>query len=210
MACFKPLIAYRTKGGDITFRQGQGVGLSFSLPCGQCVGCRLERSRQWAMRCLHESQLHKANCFVTLTYSDEFLPLDGGLSKRHFQLFIKRLRRAYPNEVIRYFHCGEYGGKTFRPHYHAIIFGLDFDDKILFSDGSNPVFTSDKLESIWGLGFCTLGAVTFESAAYVARYVMKKVTGHMAEKHYERVSTETGEIYQLQPEYITMSLKPAI
>lgn len=210
MACYHPLTAYRTRGGDVTFRAGQGVGLSFSLPCGRCIGCRLERSRQWAMRCMYESQLHQDNCFITLTYSDEFLPCDGGLRKSDFQKFIKRLRRKFPVGSVRFFHCGEYGDRLSRPHYHAILFGVDFFDKEVFRQGSNPVFTSASLCSLWPYGFSTLGAVTFESCAYVARYVMKKVTGDMARAHYERVCIETGEIISIQPEYITMSLKPAI
>nr|DAV55802.1 MAG TPA: Replication associated protein [Microviridae sp.] len=213
MSCFHPLTAYRTRGGDVTFRQGLGVGLSFSLPCGQCIGCRLERSRQWAMRCLHESKLHQDNCFITLTYSDSFLPANGSLVKADFQRFIKRFRKRIAPCKIRFFHCGEYGGQFSRPHYHALIFGYDFPDKIIASQGDNPTYTSAILAKLWPLGDPfqqRVGALTFESAAYVARYAMKKITGQAAKAYYERVNVETGEIISLQPEYITMSLKPAI
>lgn len=185
---------------------------TIQVPCGQCVGCRLERSRQWAVRCVQEAQLHDENCFLTLTYSDKNLPHGGTLVKKHFQDFMKRLRRFMGKEKISYFHCGEYGGKTRRPHYHALIFGMDFPDKKLYKNGfdGSPLYASKTLERLWGWGFCTIGAVTFESAAYTARYIMKKVTGDLAAKHYQVVDQETGEIHDLLPEYITMSLNPAI
>lgn len=223
MACYHPLDAWRTRGGDITFRQGQGFGSILKLPCGQCIGCRLERSRQWAMRCLYESQLHEDNAFVTFTYSDDFLPADRSLCKRHFQLFIKSLRKRFIDthsvinskgqrvSTIRYFQCGEYGESFGRPHYHAILFGIDFHDKRLYSERKDVrLYSSELLDSLWGLGSCTFGAVTFESAAYVARYCLKKRTGPGADKYYERIVPETGEIVNLLPEYVTMSLKPAI
>lgn len=190
------------------------------LPCGQCIGCRLERSRQWAMRCVHEASMHENNCFITLTYNPENCPPDGGLIKRDFQLFMKRLRRSQPGKKIRFYHCGEYGDRNNRPHYHAIIFGHNFDDWVYLFDSPSgePIFTSPTLESIWGLGFVTVGTVTFESAGYVARYCMKKVNGKMAEhidektdlRHYERINAFTGEIHQVLPEYSTMSRRPGI
>ena len=188
-----------------------------TLPCGRCIGCRLEYSRQWAMRCYHEAQLHDQNCFVTLTYDDEHLPEDWSLDLRHFQLFMKRLRKAH-GEGIRFYHAGEYGAKYGRPHYHAIIFGFDFADKIFFKmRGDYPLFISADLQSLWEHGFSSIGSVTFDSAAYVARYITKKITGEKAEglcdckecrgikRHYERIDPETGEITQLKPEYCTMS-----
>jgi len=216
MPCYHPLTAFRKKDGGITFRPNEGIGSSLVLPCGQCIGCRLERSRQWAMRCVYESSLHQDNCFLTLTYSDDNLPSDGGLSKRHFQLFIKRLRRRFPSSNIRYFHCGEYGEQLGRPHYHALIFGFDFPDKEIFKRGDFPIFTSAILTDLWGHGHASIGAVTFDSAAYVARYVLKKVNGDLANPsdgtpgHYGKIDIATGEIRNVQPEYITMSLKPAI
>jgi hypothetical protein len=124
---------------------------------------------------------------------------------------MKRLRKKYKNKKIRYYHCGEYGDKNFRPHYHAIIFGLEFDDQKLFTvNNGEKLYTSEKLEKLWPFGFSTIGTVTFESAAYVARYVMKKVNGKNAKNHYERVDSDTGEIYSLVPEYNTMSRRPGI
>lgn len=120
---------------------------------------------------------------------------------------MKRLRKKFPDKKIKYFHCGEYGEQTLRPHYHACIFGLDFEDKKEHSMKNDIVtYVSETLEKIWGMGFCTTGELTYESAAYTARYVLKKVTGNRAEEHYQRVDGYTGEIYQVQPEYITMSL----
>lgn len=173
---------------------------TMSLPCGSCMGCRLEKSRQWALRCVHESSLYSDNCFLTLTYSPENLPVDGSLRKDDLQRFWKRLRRAYPESVIRYFACGEYGEMLERPHYHACVFGFDFPDKRLFKSGPHPLFVSSSFSSIWGLGHCSIGSLTFESAAYVARYCTKKVNGSKAEEHYQ------GR----QPEFSAMSLKPGI
>lgn len=193
------------------------VDMPMTIACGQCKGCRLERSRQWAMRCVHEAQLHEKNSFLTLTYNDEHLPADRSLNLDHFQKFMKRLRKRF-GANIRFFHCGEYGDQYGRPHYHAIIFNLDFEDKKLWKIvNGQRLYTSETLERLWTdpetnlpMGFATIGEVTFESAAYVARYVMKKITGPMAENHYSRLDETTGEIIQLKPEYTTMSRRPGI
>lgn len=163
------------------------------------------------MRCVHENQLHADSAFITLTYAPEKIPHGGTLIKKDWQDFAKRLRKKAVRR-ISYFHCGEYGEQSRRPHYHALLFGFDFADKKPFKkskDGSD-IYTSELLLELWGKGFCTTGAVTFESAAYVARYVMKKITGEAAEKHYQSIDPETGEVHRLLPEYTTMSLKPAI
>lgn len=163
------------------------------------------------MRCVHEASLYESNCFLTLTYSPENLPRDGSLNKKHFTDFMKRLRFKYSGHRIRYFHCGEYGDTTGRPHYHACLFNFDFPDRKAFKRANSVrLDTSDTLERLWGHGFCTVGDVSFESAAYVARYIMKKVTGNAAEDHYTRINEETGEITVLQPEYTTMSRRPGI
>lgn len=176
------------------------LDMPVTLPCGQCIGCRLERSRQWAVRCVHESQLYESNCFITLTYRDECLPPGGSLVKEDFQRFMKRLRKEY-GEGIRYFHCGEYGEKFSRPHYHACLFNFDFADRVLFKDrGGVRLYVSESLSRLWPFGFATVGDVTFESAAYVARYITKKITGDQADNHYG------GRL----PEYITMSRRPGI
>lgn len=94
MACYAPLSAWKKPGGGITFKQSEATGLRpIKLPCGQCLGCRLDYSREWAVRCTHEALLHQENSFITLTYDDEHLPWDRGLRKKHWQDFAKRLRK---------------------------------------------------------------------------------------------------------------------
>lgn len=200
MACFKPIKAFRDSSGTLFFRSVPGSNC-FSLPCGQCVGCRLERSRVWAARCMHEASLHSENCFITLTYKDAPVSLDY----RDFQLFMKRLRKRFPR--VRFYMCGEYGDQLSRPHFHACLFGVNFADRVKFG---RSLYRSPLLESLWPAGFSSIGEVTFESAAYVARYIMKKITGDLAESHYLRIDPDTGEMIMLTPEFCHMSLKPGI
>lgn len=222
MPCFHPLKAYRSRLADgngkrsISFSSDKnGAADPVKLPCGNCVGCRLERSRQWAVRCMHEAQMHRKNCFITLTFDNEHLlkrKNPDSLDKREFQLFMKRLRFKY-GKGIRYYHCGEYGDKYKRPHYHALLFGHDFEDKRLHqvTDAGSRLYTSKELEELWPYGFSTIGDVTFESAAYVARYIMKKINGQLADYVYTVWDDDTGEILSERiPEYTTMSLKPGI
>lgn len=211
MVCFHPLSAYRAPGGRVVFNPKEGWrDRPVSLACGQCRGCRLERSRQWALRCVHESSLHECNSFITLTYSPQDLPSDGSVNVRDWQLFAKKLRKQCGK--FRYFHCGEYGSTTWRPHYHACIFGLDFaSDRVLWKDkGDYKLFRSPTLDKVWGKGHTSVGNLTYKSAAYVARYIMKKVTGEHAAEYYRRVNLSTGEETQLKPEYITMSRRPGL
>jgi len=204
--------AWRGLKGRVVFSADKAVfqGGKFQIPCGQCIGCRLERSLQWAVRMMHEASLHEHNGFLTLTYSPENLPADLSLNKRHWQLFAKRMRKAVG--PFRFFHCGEYGDAGKRPHYHACIFGFDFPDKVHFN-GTDGVklYTSKMLDDLWSFGFCTVGSLTFESAAYVARYITKKITGPMADLMYTDVDPDTGEIFrELRPEYATMSRREGI
>jgi len=143
MACYHPLQAYRLGDGQILFHD-KGHGDPIELPCGQCIGCRISHSKQWAMRCVHEASLYDNNCFITLTYNPENLPPDCGLIKSDFQKFMKRLRKSYPSNKIRYYQCGEYGDKNNRPHYHALLFGFNFDDWVYLFDspGGEQIYTS--------------------------------------------------------------------
>lgn len=218
MPCYHPLHGWKSKKlnatgkRSIVFKLQNGlISEAVSVPCGKCIGCRLEYSRQWAMRCLHEAQLHQDNCFLTLTYSDEHLPPHGTLHKPDFQKFMKRLRFHFnkPQE-ISFYHCGEYGETTRRPHYHALIFGADFYDRQILKRGTHPLYESPTLQKLWPFGHSTIGDITFESAAYCARYVVKKINGQNEKKHYEKIIPETGEIITLQKEYSTMSLKQPI
>ena len=217
MPCYSPLRGWRSAERNengkrsIVFNPRYALrDMPVDVPCGQCIGCRLERSRQWAVRCVHEASLYDKNCFITLTYDDQHLPYDGSLNLDHFQRFMKRLRKRY-GDGIRFFHCGEYGENFGRPHYHACLFNFDFPDREFWSQrqGVN-LYTSAALAELWPYGFSSIGDVTFESAAYVARYVMKKVTGDAAEEHYTRVCEITGQIYERKPEYVTMSRRPGI
>ena len=207
MACYHPLLAYRSEG-KITFNKPFPFAKGFNLPCGQCVGCRLEYSRQWAVRLVHENQMHEKSCFITLTFNDEELGKrnnPNSVDVRDFQLFMKRLRKKH--KKIRFFHCGEYGEKNQRPHYHALIFGYEFSDRYLWQTRNNQkYYRSEELEKLWPYGHVVIGEVTFTSCAYVARYIMKKQKGKNAETHYHNPTT--GEV--INPEYCTMSRKPGI
>lgn len=214
MTCYHPLSAYQLSDGSITFNAAKcGIGLPLSLPCGRCIGCRLDRTRGWAVRCVHEASLHKFNSFITLTYSPEHLPPHGFLSKRDFQLFFKRFRKAVAPLRVRFFACGEYGSKLLRPHYHAIIFGYDFSSDRYFwrsSKSGDALFRSPLLETLWPYGHSEIGSVSWQSASYVARYVFKKVNGDRAEAHYERICPDTGQVVSLPPEFVLMSRRPGI
>lgn len=206
----------------VVFKPPNGPGTPIKIPCGQCIGCRLDRSRDWALRCMHEASLHDHNSFLTLTYNEENLPPGGTLVKAHHQQFMRDLRKFLAKQtkelseklnvqlttpVVRYFLCGEYGEDLQRPHYHALLFGYDFLDKIPWcKSGGNQVYRSPELESIWTKGHSWIGEVTWQSAAYVARYVLKKVNGEKAWERYCRdIDPETGECTYLEPEYIAMS-----
>lgn len=227
MACYHPISAFRPRGGGPILFVERGDCDPLQIACGQCVGCRLERSKQWACRCMHESQMHECNCFVTLTYADRFLPdryfygfddkgcevFSGNLRYRDFQLFMKRLRKVFGKKgQIRYYVAGEYGEKYRRPHFHALLFGIDFVDKRYWrmSPAGFKLYRSAALEQIWTAGNCEIGSVSFESAAYCARYVMKKVNGDLRDDHYRVVDAVSGEIIELVPEFNRMSLKPGI
>lgn len=159
---------------------------------------------------MHEKQLHVHSWFLTLTYSDENLPVGNSLNPRDVTLFLKRLRKLSAGR-IKYFYCGEYGDTTERPHYHMILYGRDFPDrKIIKRREKGDLYDSEELKKIWKLGNVWIGAVTPQSCAYTARYIMKKVTGEKAKEHYETVILATGEIIQRYPEFIRMSLKSAI
>lgn len=179
------------------------------LPCGKCIGCRLDYTKSWAARCAHESSLYDnglANSFVTLTYDDAHLPYGNTLVKNDVQLFLKRLRKSRPDTCIRYFGCGEYGPEHYRPHYHMILFNCVFPDKVLWRQISKSrSYISDELASIWGKGFVNIGDVTLASAAYVARYVTKKVTSDMTYYAPYIYTDYNGEIVNVIGEFTFMS-----
>jgi hypothetical protein len=184
---------------------GSFSGIRQMLPCGNCIGCRLERSRIWAVRCMHEARMFRENAFLTLTYRTECLPPVGTLVLADLQKFLKRLRHHMG--AFRYYACGEYGDQSFRPHYHVLLFGLDFADKRKYND---KLFTSKTLDEIWSFGECKIGEVTFDSAAYVARYCMKKVSGKQREAGHYLVYDGDGVISERLPEFATMSRRPGL
>lgn len=193
MPCFHPLPAWRTPQGAISLAKARPDGEYMRLPCGTCLGCRQANAKAWALRCRLELQEHAHAVFTTLTYSDENLP--PTLEKRHLQLYFKRLRRA-TDQSLRFFASGEYGERTVRPHYHAIIFGI--------SDAEHL-----KLDAAWGLGFTTTAPATPERIAYCAGYTAKKI-GFKQRALVEQVDPETGEVYTWQPPFIQMSRRPGI
>lgn len=206
MPCYHPLHAFKGKSEDkqktlIVFtRPKSWKGERVDIPCGQCKGCRLERARQWAVRCVHEASMYEDNCFITLTYDDAHLPKNGSLCLRDFQLFMKRLRKRF-GSGIKFYHCGEYGNEFSRPHYHALLFNHDFPDKEKFRfKNGNWIYTSNELSKLWDKGFSTVAQVSFDSAQYVAKYSMKKVTGKKADDYYGN----------MVPEYATMSRNKGI
>lgn len=235
MACYHPIIAYKSK--TVNPETGKSA-IRFSpplsspdhwelvqLPCGNCIGCRLEYSRQWANRCMLELDYHDSSYFATFTYNDEHVPRsyypdpETGeaipaltLRKRDWQLLMKRIRRRFPNDKLRFYMAGEYGDKTFRPHFHAILFGLHLNDLVPYKtvrEGGQfyTYYNSDSLQSCWrdsngvDIGFVVVGSVTWESCAYVARYVMKKLKGK---------GSVFYRLHNIEPEFVLMSRRPGI
>lgn len=211
MPCYSPLRAFLVKepeGKRLVFSQkhvpvgkyGAFGADVVSLPCGHCIGCRLERARQWGVRVMHEAQMHDSNSFLLLSYNDEHLPSKRSLCVRDCQLFLKKLRSRLASKRfckrfginpkrVRFFMSGEYGEDDLRPHYHCILFGEDFAEapwSRVFSHtrGDHRVYRSDLLNEIWGKGFVWIGSVTFDSAVYVAKYAVKKIYGPKAKAHY--------------------------
>ena len=202
MSCYNPIKAFRTTNG-VSFaklRRDDHVG-DIELPCGMCIGCRMRRASDWAMRVMHESQLWPENCFVTLTYARDALPPDASLCHEDFQLFMKRVRKHFGRSV-RFYMCGEYGPLNQRPHYHACLFNADFRDRIPAgkSESGELFYESDVLSKLWKHGRASVQDLTRQTASYTARYIMTKILGREAEAHYG----------VRRPEYNAMSLKPGI
>ncbi len=201
MPCYRPIrVNIRRK----SLYASSGVTDEQIVPCGNCVGCKAERGRQWAVRMMHEARLHASSVFVTLTYDEERITDNASLCPKHFQGFIKRLRKTQQT-TLSFFGCGEYGSRTQRPHYHALLFGVDFLDRDSGVDPSRPlVWWSKTLDDVWNFGRTEGGTVTMASASYVAGYIRKKAKA----KDFARANPFTGEL--LTPEFARMSLRPAI
>lgn len=211
MPCFKPLTAYQFHGDLPVFKhpsgkrrlffgkqaesfmpQYGGVHQVVTLPCGKCVGCLVRRVGEWSLRCVLEAKHWERASFLTLTYRTSELPANRSLLKRDHQTFFKRLRQVLKREHgvsrLKYYMCGEYGERKGRPHYHVVLFGWDFPDRVEVANNPgarDPLFTSALLEAVWGHGSVRIGDVTAQSAAYVARYTLKKLRGQRGATFYE-------------------------
>lgn len=210
MPCFHPLQGYHKPGGGWTPRKSGTAGIPLDVPCGQCIGCRLDYTAQWAARLVHESRCWPTGIFATLTYDDQNLPPNFSLRPRDTELFWKRLRKSQAHRKIRYYLCGEYGEENLRPHYHAIIYNYRPSDEKVVISGHVRAYESASLQALWGLGFVQYGDIAPESCAYVSRYVTKKVTGSRAQAHYERMDPESGVISSVLPEFSRSSRRPGI
>lgn len=214
MPCFSPVKGYRRPDGAIAFTRNGTTGQLMEVSCGRCIGCRLRRSRDWAVRCVHEDKMHDESCFLTLTYRDQDKPIAGTLVPDHHTLFMKQLRNfclRKHGKKIRFYMCGEYGDGYQRPHYHYLIFGHGFhDDRTKWTKHrGHQYYRSESLEYLWPYGYALIGNVTTETAAYTARYILKKQTGKNAESTY--LSSDPGyEGVMIEPEFTRMSLRPGI
>jgi hypothetical protein len=235
MPCYSPLKGWvDPHTGGICFDRSANTE-KMEVACGQCLGCRCDRTRHWALRIAYESSLHDDSCFVTLTYRDKDLCTKAQLDEKlhvpdcwslrhdHVQKFLKRLRKRISPRKVRFYMCGEYGArcihnldvdvyphdtcKVGRPHYHLCLFGFTPPVGDFVTDN---VRESPWLDEVWKYGFTSVGELNFESAAYVSRYCLKKVTGQKADDHYMRIDTETGERIWLEHEYSRMSNRPGI
>lgn len=234
MSCLYPIKAWypSTAAPDARLvfdpRRSSSPDAMVWISCNQCIACRLYKAQTWAVRCMHEKRVHKSSCFLTLTYDDAHLPDRHSLVRDEIPKFNKRLRDYLGYPPISVFYCGEYGEKFGRPHYHQILFGYDPPDKVFYKRvRGHDYFTSDIISKCWGLGHAVLGNVDFDSAAYVARYTLKKqkksdeilytvdcpTTGVIHEiRWHDRPSSDiaTREIYNRLPVFAGMSTNPAI
>lgn len=171
-----------------------------TVPCGHCIDCRQKYAYDWTARLLFEQESSESAYFITLTYDDLNVPFNSDLNlslkKKDFQNFVKRLRKSSPDVHIKYFAVGEYGSHTKRPHYHAIIFNIQFDDLVVCGD---KMFSSKKLESIWKKGRCTVQDVNATTCRYVCGYMLKDT----------RPKSEFNKI-GIEPPFTLISKKPSI
>lgn len=205
MACYHPSRVCVSRKGSGGLRVADMV----TVPCGHCLGCRSDQARQWAVRLVHEGVTTHPAWFVTLTYSPEEMPHNGSLFPGHFTAFVKRMRRQ--KERVAYYVAGEYGETTARPHYHAVLYGVPFLDRVICNYRNNaPVYRSGSLERYWPHGISEFTGLNYAAARYVASYVRKKVRQVDNPDAYVRVDPLTGELVEIEREYGRMSRRPAI
>lgn len=212
MPCFRPIHGYRAVGGKVVFKKSASIGIPMTVPCGQCIGCRLDKQRDWSARILHEGRLHPHTVFLTLTYSDESLPPGGTLCLRHWQLFMKRLRKHYAPHPYRFIANGEYGDRTQRPHYHAILYNHVSVDRKLWQrkDHGSHVYEAPTLTKLWGMGLVTEQDFDPSFGDYIAQHCVKRLSRERAAPLLQRVDPLTGETWQVEPEFWVMSRRPGI
>lgn len=229
IACFYPLKGIRLgdsvqivnprKSLDTTFcktsyfnTETGEVSEWFDVPCGKCLGCRLDYSKTWAERIMLECESWKHNFFLTLTYDDDHLIFDKSehnptLVKGHFQSFMKALRQYLDRKGLdscRFYGCGEYGDESMRPHYHIIVFNLPIDDLVYYGDSKMgyPLYMSERLTKLWNRGNVYIAEVSVQSAAYVARYTQKKAENGINKDFYKNLG--------IADEFVLMSRRPGI
>lgn len=208
MACYRPLQAWqRPGGGRLSFQAVPGRKF-LELPCGNCIGCFVDRGLLWKTRIVHESMCWDQNLFLTLSYSPEKLPESRGLEYSDFQAFMKRLR-AHGVEAdwprpIRFFVAGEYGEETHRPHFHAVLFNCSFPDARWWTRKGFRVARSAKADALWSNGSVDIGVLNSRTAGYVAGYVKAR------KRCVNLVDRKTGEIFERRPEFQRMSNRPGI
>lgn len=217
MACYHPskVDVLRQAASDGARRPD-----AVTVPCGSCLGCRMDQAASWAVRMCHEAEFPRLqpdgrtprySWFATLTYSPENLPEHGSVVPEDFRAFVARLRRGFPRGSIQFYGCGEYGETSFRPHYHAVLFGPAFLDRDLHCRRNGaPVWISKAVQAAWGVGVTELTPFTPATARYTAGYVRKKVRRKDDPGYYDRVVPETGEIVTLESEFSRMSRRPAL
>lgn len=234
MPCYHPRKAWYSRDVNpsgkrsLVFDAAKGIGFPIEIPCRCCIGCKLDQAQQWATRLMHHKTAEPLRpcAFITCTYAPEHLPERGVLQPRDMDLFWKKLRKHCPGIKIQYLYCGEYGDHpdaqsfadhqgeiTGRPHYHAVVYGVDFrEDRRFYKKNKqgDRLYKSKTLDRLWGKGMCIIGDVTQQSCEYVTRYCLKKINGHQALEHYARIDPVTGEWYLLPREFIRMSRRPGL
>lgn len=233
MSCNAPIRAFQLMAKNsegknvILFNEKDVRGKNYietELPCGRCMGCRIEKARSLAIRCMHESEMFEFNCCLTLTYDDDHIDEDHSLRPDDWKTFIHNLRQTdegfqeviCPDDKIRrpirYIQTGEYGDIDQRPHHHAMLFNYDFIDKqyLYTSDAGQRYYESQRLEELWPHGIAHISEVNSSAANYICRYCTKKIIEEIEETKYQRINENTGEIYEVLPEYSTKSNRPGL
>jgi hypothetical protein len=159
-------------------------GESFAVPCTKCLNCRIQNSREWSLRLMHERAYYDHSGFFTFTFSDvglanrEVAPwrMYSSVDRAELVKLMKRLRAKVAPRRLKYFAVGEYGEKYCRPHYHAIIFGEDISTVDWTMEGTDPKYgiPYGSLPE-WPYGHTYIGTVETDSCRYVAEYLQKEM-----------------------------------